>query len=125
MSAVTQATSLIETITGVFFLGADREVTITTTDAVWLKKATIYQAVFQLDQAEIYSRAGVNRLSQDGVSVESPNALTFVLAPLAKRALGNCSWAKSGTLKVAMSDEPESEDFLVSDNHPWYPLGGV
>ncbi len=122
---IPQAISVIETISGVFFEAAYREVTITISDAAWLKKAAIYQAQFTLDNPDTLSRPSVSSLSQDGVSVSAPDSLTFVLAPLAKRALGNVSWAKSGTLKVALADTVDSTDFLVSDAHPWAPLAGV
>jgi len=64
-------------------------------------------------------------MTQDGVHVQAFNELTFVLAPLAKRALANCSWGKSGTMRVSLENETAVEDFLVSDNHPWTPLAGV
>lgn len=124
-AVVPQAISVIETISGVFFAAQYRDVTITGGDAAWLKKAAIYQAQFIIENSDLLSRPAVSSLSQDGVSVSAPNELTFVLAPLAKRALANCSWSRSGTLKVSVADETTVEDFLVSDNHPWTPLVGA
>lgn len=122
---IAHALSTIEIVSGVLALGADRDVYITTADAAWLKKAIIYQTVWEIDNPDTYSRTGVTSLTQDGVHVSAPNELTFVLAPLAKRALGNCSWSKSGTLKVAVAEPRTSENFLVSDDHAWTPLAGV
>ena len=121
---VPKAVSVIETITGVFFEAAYREVTITTADAAWLKKAAIYQLVFMREQTDILTRQAVSSISQDGLSLSAPDGLTFVLAPLAKRAIGNCSWAKSGTFKVTPMPKTASVDPLSSDDHPWFPLGG-
>lgn len=121
-----QAISLIETVSGVFFEAAYRESTISVSDAAWLKKAAIYQLQFMIENSDLLTRPSVSHLTQDGVSVTAPDALTFILAPLAKRALGNCTWAKSGTLRVAPASETETDiSFLTNDNHPWTPLVGA
>jgi hypothetical protein len=121
-----QAVSLIETVSGVFFEAAYREYPISVSDAAWLKKASIYQVQFMLENSDLLTRPAVSSLSQDGVSVSAPDGLTFVLAPLAKRALGNCSWAKSGTLRVAPAIvEKTDASFLTSDAHDWAPLGSA
>lgn len=123
-NTIPQAVSIIETITGVFFEAALREVTISVSDAAWLKKAALYQTIFMLEN-EVLSSKSVTHITQDGLSVSAPDGLTFVLAPLAKRALGNVSWAKTGTLKVAPADAEPVGSPLTDDNHPWYPLGSI
>jgi hypothetical protein len=121
-----QAVSTIETISGVFFEAAYREVAISVSDAAWLKKAACYQTQFMLENPDLLSRPAVSSLSQDGVSVSAPDGLTFVLAPLARRSLGNVSWAKSGTLRVAPAIVEKTDvSFLTSDAHDWAPLGAV
>lgn len=121
---IPQAVSLIETITGVFFQAAFREVEISVTDAAWLKKAALYQTAFMIEN-DVLSSKSVTSVSQDGLSISAQDGLTFVLAPLAKRSLGNCAWAKSGTIKVAAPDAVEPlGNFLIDDNHAWAPLGG-
>lgn len=120
-----QAISVVETVTGVFFQADYREVYTSVSDAAWLRKAAAYQTLFMLENEDILSRTAVSSLSQDGISVSAPDSLTFVLAPLAKRALNNCSWAKTGTLKVAPSAEVDVVSPLVSDDHAWYPLGAI
>lgn len=123
-TTIPQAVSVIETITGVFFEAAYREVSITISDAAWLKKAALYQTIFMLENEVIYNKS-VTSISQDGLSINAQDGLTFILAPLAKRALGNCSWGRSGTLKVSPTGETKVLDFLVDDNHAWSPLGAI
>jgi hypothetical protein len=93
-------------------------------DAAWLKKAALYQVIFMVEN-DVLTNKSVTSISQDGLSINAPDGLTFILAPLAKRAINNCSWTKSGTLKVQAPDELSAAgNFLVDDNHPWAPLGG-
>ena len=124
-SSIEQAKMLIETVSGVLFHADERSTPIDTADAVWLRKAAVFQAAWLVEQSAVFSRQAVSSLSQDGLSVSAPDSLTFVLAPLAKRALNNCSWAKTGTLRVAEPDSVVLDDSTVSDNHPWFPLGAV
>jgi hypothetical protein len=121
--ALGQASVLIETVSGVLLSSEERTTPITVADAVWVRKAIVFQAAWMIEQYGVLSRQAVSSLSQDGLSVSAPDGLTFVLAPLAKRALNNCSWAKTGTLRVAAPDEIDPVNPLVSDNHPWFPLG--
>lgn len=120
-----QASFMIETISGVPFKVAERETDVSVSDAAWIKKATVFQTLWLIGQVDSLERQGVSSVSQDGLSISAPDSLTFVLAPLAKRALKNCSWAKNGTLKVQAPSEEPAESPLVSDNHPWYPIVGV
>jgi hypothetical protein len=122
---ITQATNMIETMTGVFFRASDRGYDVRSSDAAWLRKAVVFQTVWMLEQGEVLTRQGISSLSQDGVSVSAPDELTFVLAPLAKRALNNCSWTKNGTLKVSAADEITETSFLTTDVGPWVPLGAA
>lgn len=124
-SSIEQAKMLVETVSGVLFRAEERSNPIETSDAVWLRKAAVFQAAWLVEQTAVFSRQGVSSLSQDGLSVSAPDGLTFVLAPLAKRALNNCSWAKTGTMRVSAPDEVSAVSPLVSDNHPWFPLGAA
>lgn len=123
--ALDQAATVIETVSGVIFEGESRELFLKKSDALWIRRATVFQAAWLLEQQDALSRVGASSISQDGVSVQSDNELTFVLSPLAKRALGNCSWAKSGTQIVKGKKSAGVVDPVVSDNHAWYPLGGA
>lgn len=123
---VSQATTVIETLTGVFFRADERDAEIQTSDAAWLKKAVILQSVWMLEQVDILSRQSVSSISQDGLSLQAPDSLTFVLAPLAKRALKNCSWTKTGTMRVAAPSEATPVgSFLTDDSGVWTPIASA
>lgn len=125
-TALEQASALIETISGVILSSADRTTPITTADAVWVRKAIVLQSAWMVEQADVMGRQAVSSFSQDGLSMSAPNELTFVLAPLAKRALNNCSWAKNGTYRVAPATTSMADvKLMTSDNHPWNPMGGM
>lgn len=127
-AVIPQAQSVIETLTGVIFDASLREVAVSKTDVAWIKKAVIFQTQWMLDNPDSLSRTDAASISQDGVSVTAGDKLTFVVAPLAKRALANASWSKSGTIRVAVGDREPVEDFLVSDDdsqYPWIPLGAI
>ena len=117
-TAIAHASAMIESITGVFLNSADREVHPQARDAVWIRKAIAFQAAWMLEQPDALSRMGVSSLSQEGISVNATDALTFVLAPMAKRTLQNCSWTQSGTVHVE-APRVRGVDILVSDAHPW------
>lgn len=125
MDMTSQATAAIETVTGVFTRAIERETPVSVSDAAWIRRAIIYQAAWLATNGDAPSRTAVSHLAQDGVVVNAPNELTFVLAPLAKRALNNCSWAKNGTYRVAPATTSMSDvKLLANDNHQWDKMGG-
>lgn len=120
---IAQAISVVETVTGVFFKEEERERGLRKTDAAWLRRAAVFQAAWISEQPDFATRVGALGITQDGVSMDAQDSLTLVLAPLARRALGNCSWTKSGTIKVAPSQTRSNiSSFLISDNHEWVKL---
>lgn len=123
--ALDQAAVVVETISGVVFNAEFREAPITRSDALWVKKATLFQAAWLIEQQDALNRVAVNSLTQDGLHVTTSNELTFVLAPLAKRALNNCSWAKHGTTRVSLERSSNGGSILISDNHSWSPIGSA
>lgn len=117
-NAIPQATAMIEVLTGAFLHQVDRTIPMFTADAAWIKRAIIFQTVWLMDNEDAYSRLSVASLSQDGASVSTIDQLTFVLAPLAKRALKQCSWAKNGTIRLQSPFRIYTQvDATVSDNH--------
>lgn len=116
--AIPLATSTIEVITGAFLVADDREVPLFKADAAWIKRAIIYQTLWQLDHPDSLSVQNFSSLSQDGQSLTNHDELNVVLAPLAKRALKQCSWAKHGTIRMQSPFRIYTQvDATVSDNH--------
>lgn len=123
--ALDRAVFIIETLSGVVFEAEFRDLFLKKSDALWVKRATLFQAAWLLEHPDVLNRLGAASISQDGQSVQAMDDLTFVLAPLAKRALDNCSWHKHGTHVVASSRRTEVGSILISDNHAWSPIGSV
>lgn len=118
------ATSTIEIVTGAFMHQADRVVPMWATDAAWLKRAVIYQVIWELEHPDMLSEMTVSNISQDGVSASLPDAMVQVLAPLARRAIKQCTWSKSGTTRLQSPFRIYTQvDATVSDNHGgWHTL---
>lgn len=97
-----------------------------------LRQAVAYQAAF-LDGSEgVFTRAGVDSLSQDGLSVTSArNGIgqtdtdTFTLAPLARAALRQLTWTRASdgtTTLVRTARRVWDPDALVPVS-AWKPIG--
>ena len=106
-----------------------------TRDLYWLKKAVAYQAAWLPSQPGYLARLGVAGYAQDGMSTTFRSAADQTLAPLAQRALKNCSWMGTRSLRVG-SRSPRVPDgalagvtastFLHAGADPeigWEPLG--
>lgn len=89
---------------------------LTTRDLGWLKSATAWQCVWQIDQPGYSARSVASSYSQDGMSVSHSAEWNVALAPLAARALKNLSWKGSRTIRVANVRVPaglaDARDFL-------------
>lgn len=121
---IQMAISTIEIISGAFLTAADRIIPLYTQDAAWLKRAAIYQTLWLVAHPDSATQQNFQSVSQDGQSVTNRDGLDVVLAPLAKRALKQCSWAKHGTIRLQSPFRIYTQvDATVSDNHGgWNPL---
>jgi hypothetical protein len=105
-------------------------------DLTWLKKAVAWQAAWIPSQPDLLTRMGAKSLSQDGLSWQGRNDVDQFLAPLAQRALKNCSWMGSRSIRTGRRPmrTPEAdlaavtaEVFLRSGADPeygWDQMGG-
>lgn len=123
--ALDRAKNIIETVSGVIFVAEFRSKYLMRSDAYWIKQATSFQTIWMIEHPEAMSATAVASLSQDGLSVDAPDEMTFVLAPLAKRALANCSWMKNSTIQVTGKTAAKDGSILTSDNHKWSPIGSA
>jgi len=101
---LTQANAVIELHAGRIYtlatLSTPSGVTNTgARDAEWMRRACAYQAAWMLSQPDMFSRIDLSAVTQEGRAVGLKEH-SFVLAPLAKRALDRVSWLKSRSLHV-------------------------
>lgn len=116
--AIQTAISTIEIISGAFLTAEDRIIPLMKQDAAWLKRAVIYQTLWVIDHPDSITQQNFQSLSQDGQSVTNHTELDVVLAPLAKRALKQCTWAKHGTIRLQSPFRIYTQvDATISDNH--------
>lgn len=77
-------------------------------DLQWLKRAVSFQAVWQRAQPDFYTRMSIKGLSQDGASAMFTSKAAVYLAPLAIRALRNCTWMRSRSLEIGTALESQT-----------------
>lgn len=105
---------------------------IKTRDLFWLKRAVAWQATWQKEQPGYNERSNAKQVSQDGTRVvyadpeEAVNPAIYMLAPNAFRALKNCSWFKTRSIRFRPAREHRAEafpwDYKSNDAHPWEPM---
>lgn len=91
------AHSMIETYCG---RTADAEGSFTTRDLGWLKRAVAWQAAWLPGQPGVLARMGATGVQQDGVSATFVSPADVAVAPLAQRALKNCTWMGSRSIRT-------------------------
>lgn len=94
---VDQANAVIEVIGGKVYTLANAHVG--TRDTEWMRRACAYQAAWMLSQPDMFARLDLSAVTQEGRAVGLKEH-ALVLAPLAKKALGRVSWARSRSLHV-------------------------
>ena len=108
-----------------------------TRDLTWLRAAVAWEAAWIPSQPGLLQRTGAQGVSQDGVSATFRSAADQWLAPLAQRALKNCSWMglrslRFGTRNPRLPDRAlagyTAAAFLSAGADPdylgWEPIGG-
>lgn len=112
-----------------------------TRDLYWLKRAVAWQAAWQVNQPGYAERSTAKEISQDGTKIvyahagDPSNPALFMLAPLAQRALKNCSWMKSRSDRWRPARPPQDTaanfvwpervwptDYTSNDDHPWVAM---
>ena len=96
--AVDVAQGIIELVSSRSFSDSIR---IRARDLAWLGKAVAYQAAWQGSQPDIFTKSAYDSVSQDGFSGKLFNKSGNYLGPLAERALKNCSWLRSRSLRMS------------------------
>lgn len=99
-------------------------------DLNWLKAASCWQTVWQMQQPGYDQRSSLAEITQDGMSIKYKHEWQISLAPLAARALKNLSWKSSRTLRYLPVRIPTGReiDFTTEpsdDYSEWQTLEGV
>lgn len=68
-------------------------------DLKWLMRALAYQTIWQAAQPDFLTKTGFESVSQDGFSGRLFNKSGNNLGPLAEKALKNCSWLRTRSLR--------------------------
>lgn len=98
-------------------------VAVSARDSHFLKMGVAYQAAWLDSQPDVYDRANITSIGQDGVSVQYADQ-GLILAPLSKKALNRLSWFGSRSIRTGSG--PYSHASLVEyydDRGPWVRMG--
>ena len=98
-AVVLQAQTSIEVLTGRTFVTPSTSLSVR--DLYWLKTAVAYQAAWLPQQVDLYSKAELSNISQDGMNITYDPATAgkaLVCAPMARRAMRRLSWMGSRSL---------------------------
>lgn len=76
---------------------------ISTKNLRFLKMAVAYQAAFMTEHPDLFTHVDVHTMLQDGLQFVRGHENAFILAPLARRAIGRLSWKRNRSIKVKRS----------------------
>ncbi len=79
-------------------------------DRNWLVRAICYQAAWMPSQPDLFSRNDMTSISQDGQTFQARDEDSFLLAPLAKKALSRCSWMRSRSVRLSRGRQSRIAD---------------
>lgn len=76
---------------------------ISTKNARLLKMAVAYQAAWLTAHPDLFTHVDINTMNQDGIFYTQRNENSYVLAPMARRAINRLSWKRNRNIKVRPS----------------------
>lgn len=92
-----------------------------------LKMATAYQAAWITDHPDLFTHTDIQSINQDGIFYVHQHENSYVLAPMARRALKRLSWMRNKNIRIRPSrnrtvvkrfvDGSERADFQVMDRY--------
>lgn len=96
-------------------------------DTYYLKIAVVYQALWMLQQPDIYSRLDLDSVQTMRAPIKLNNDGALMIGPLARKALSRVSWLRSRALHVRSPFEDLYAASTVNFGEnvfPWSPISG-
>lgn len=92
-----------------------------------LKMATAYQAAWMTEHPDLFTHTDIQSINQDGIFYVHQHENSYLLAPMARRALKRLSWMRNKNIRVRPSarrvigksyvDGSERGEFQVMDRY--------
>jgi hypothetical protein len=92
-----------------------------------LKMATAYQAAWMTEHPDLFTHTDIQSINQDGIFYVHAHENSYLLAPMARRALKRLSWMRNKNIRVRPSrnrviskqfvDGGERSGFQVMDRY--------
>lgn len=68
-----------------------------------LKMATAYQAAWITEHPDLFTHTDIQSINQDGIFYVHSNENSYLIAPMARRALKRLSWMRNKTIRIRPS----------------------
>lgn len=68
-----------------------------------LKMAVAYQAAWMTDHPDLFTHTDISSINQDGIFYVHKHENSYLLAPMARRALARLSWKRNRNIKIRPS----------------------
>jgi hypothetical protein len=68
-----------------------------------LKMATAYQAAWITDHPDLFTHTDIQSINQDGIFYVHQHENSYVLAPMARRAMKRLSWMRNKNIRIRPS----------------------
>ncbi len=81
-----------------------------------LKMATAYQAAWITDHPDLFTHTDIQSINQDGIFYVHQNENSYLIAPMARRALKRLSWMRNKNIRVRPSRNRLISKHYVDDS---------
>ncbi len=92
-----------------------------------LKMATAYQAAWMTEHPDLFTHTDIQSINQDGIFYVHQHENSYLLAPMARRALARLSWSRNRNIRIRPStrrvigkkyvDDSDRSEFQVMDRY--------
>lgn len=98
---LTAAQAMIELFADVIYEQSDK---ISTKNLRLLKMSVAYQAAWMTDHDDLFTHTDIQSINQDGIFYVHQHENSYLLAPMARRAIKRLSWMRNKTIRIKPSN---------------------
>lgn len=109
------AQAMIELFADVIYEQSDK---ISTKNARLLKMAVAYQAAWITEHPDLFTHTDIQSINQDGIFYVHTHENSYLIAPMARRALKRLSWMRNKSIRVRPSRNKLLNRRVIDGNNP-------
>lgn len=108
------AQAMIELFADVIYEQSDK---ISTKNLRLLKMAVAYQAAWMTEHPDLFTHTDIQSINQDGIFYVHQHENSYLIAPMARRALKRLSWMRNKSIRVRPSTRRLVSKRFVDGSH--------